>query len=108
MLEKIKNLVSESLKERSETGEFYAFSERVFCFQETRVTNLEDALYEPALCLVLQGSKQTILGERQLHLVAGDTVLISHHVPVRARINQASETMPYVEPVPGLEAVINE
>jgi len=96
MLEEIKNIVTKCLNEKSVTGDFYAFSERVFCFRETGVTNLEDTFYEPALCLVLQGSKQTILGERQLRLSAGDTVLISHHVPVRARITNASETKPYM------------
>ncbi|MBV7266119.1 AraC family transcriptional regulator [Erythrobacter sp. WH131] len=56
---------------------------------------MRDTMYEPALCLILQGAKQTIIDGRKLSLTAGDTVLISHHVPVQAQITKASEHEPY-------------
>lgn len=75
---------------------YHAFSEAVFCFQETNRSDLRDTLYEPALCLILQGGKQTIVDGRTLDLAQGDTVLISHHVPVQAQITDASADRPYL------------
>lgn len=53
-------------------------------------------MYEPALCVVLQGTKLTSLDNRSLRLSAGDSVIISHHVPVYAKITQASTEAPYL------------
>jgi AraC-like DNA-binding protein len=47
------------------------------------------ALYEPVLCLVLQGRKDVSIGERTLSLGVGDCLLVSHDVPVSSRITQA-------------------
>lgn len=49
----------------------------------------ESTLYEPVLCLILQGSKEVSIGEHT-HLVGpGDCLLVSHDVPVRSRVTRA-------------------
>lgn len=56
-------------------------------------------LYEPVLCLILQGRKDVTIGERTLSLGSGDCLLVSHDVPVSSRITQA----PYQSPVMDLD-----
>ncbi|QLC26433.1 AraC family transcriptional regulator [Parasphingopyxis algicola] len=95
MLEGIKSRVDQIFRDRAEDGDFFELSEDVFCFRERQTSELRNTMYEPALCLIVQGAKQTIIDGGKLALSAGDTVLISHHVPVQAQITEASESCPY-------------
>jgi AraC-like DNA-binding protein len=49
----------------------------------------EACLYEPVLCLILQGRKQVTLGEQTLSFGRGACLLVSHDVPVSSRITKA-------------------
>ncbi|MEM7587316.1 MAG: AraC family transcriptional regulator [Acidobacteriota bacterium] len=62
----------------------------------TEPTVFESMLYSPSLCLILQGSKETSFGEHNLRLCAGDAIVVSHHIPVVARVTEASERAPYL------------
>lgn len=53
-------------------------------------------VYEPSVCLILQGSKETIIGEDRLTLSAGQSVVVSHMVPCISQIVQATPAQPYV------------
>lgn len=53
---------------------------------------LDASLYEPVLCLILQGRKQVSIGDQTLSFGAGECLLVSHDLPVRSRITKA----PYV------------
>lgn len=50
---------------------------------------LEASLYEPVLCLILQGRKQVSLGAETFSFGPGECLLVSHHLPVRSRITKA-------------------
>lgn len=52
-------------------------------------TAFEATIYEPVLCLILQGRKKTTFGERTFDLGAGECLLVSHDLPVVSRITQA-------------------
>lgn len=52
-------------------------------------SSFEASLYEPVLCLVLQGRKQVAIGERTLSVGPGECLLVSHDLPVRSRITKA-------------------
>jgi AraC-like DNA-binding protein len=52
-------------------------------------TAFEASIYEPVLCLILQGRKKTSFGERTLDMGAGECLLVSHDLPVVSRITQA-------------------
>jgi AraC-like DNA-binding protein len=52
----------------------------------------EASLYEPVLCLILQGRKQVSIGDRTLSFGTGECLLVSHDLPVCSRIT----TAPYV------------
>jgi AraC-like DNA-binding protein len=49
----------------------------------------EPSLYEPVLCLVLQGSKQVSIGEQTLSFGPGECLLVSHDLPVCSRVTRA-------------------
>ena len=85
-----------ALQEKKDGSAFHSFSEDVFCIREVDISELNETLYEPALCVILQGEKQTNLDNRTLRLATGDSIIISHHVPVYARITRASVEAPYL------------
>jgi AraC-like DNA-binding protein len=57
---------------------------------------IEAAIYEPVLCLILQGSKVTSIGDQSVKLSAGDALLVSHDLPVVSAITEASANEPYL------------
>ncbi len=63
---------------------------------ETSPTKLEAMIYDPVVCLVLQGAKETCVGDRCIRFGAGDSLIVSHTVPVVAAVTAASEAEPYV------------
>ena len=65
-------------------------------YQRDAISGLEAAIYEPLICLILQGSKTTAIGDTQVTLRAGDALLVRHDLPVVSRITQASAQSPYV------------
>ena len=58
-------------------------------------TTLDCTLYNPAVGLVLQGRKESILGDRTLRFGAGQSVIVSHDLPVVSQVTEASPSAPY-------------
>ena len=56
----------------------------------------EARVYDPVVCLILQGRKETRSGERVVKFGAGDSLIVSHSLPVMAAITEASPERPYV------------
>lgn len=52
-------------------------------------SSLEASLYEPVLCLILQGRKEVSIGEQTLSVGPGECLLVSHDLPVCSRITMA-------------------
>jgi len=52
-------------------------------------SSFDATLYEPVLCLILQGRKQISLGEETWSFGPGECLLVSHDLPVRSRITKA-------------------
>lgn len=63
---------------------------------QEQVSEIDGTLYEPVLCLVLQGRKETSIGEQSADLGPGDALLVSHDLPVMSRITKASRQEPYL------------
>lgn len=59
-------------------------------------TRLEAMLYDPVVCLVLQGCKETYIESRRIRFGAGDSLIVSHSLPVVAAVTEASRQRPYV------------
>jgi AraC-like DNA-binding protein len=53
-------------------------------------------LYQPLLCLVLQGAKQSSLGTRNVTFGAMQSLIVSIDLPTQSRVVQASAAAPYV------------
>lgn len=53
-------------------------------------------IYRPVLCLVVQGAKELILGQRRLVMRAGQSMIVSHDLPVTTQILEASRSKPYL------------
>lgn len=52
-------------------------------------SSFEASMYEPILCLILQGRKQVSIGEQTFSFGPGECLLVSHDLPVRSRITKA-------------------
>jgi AraC-like DNA-binding protein len=59
-------------------------------------SSIEALVYHPVVCLVLQGSKVTSIGDQTVELTPGDALVVSHDLPVVSRILMASRQEPYL------------
>lgn len=63
--------------------------ESLLLLRQDSPSPLEATLYEPVLCLILQGAKQVSIGEQTLSFGPGECLLVSHVLPVSSRITEA-------------------
>jgi AraC-like DNA-binding protein len=61
----------------------------VVLLRHDALTALDASLYEPVLCLILQGRKQVSIGEQTLSFGPGECLLVSSDLPVCSRITRA-------------------
>lgn len=59
-------------------------------------TGQDATVYRPLLCLVLQGAKEVSTASRTLRVGQGQSLVVSHALPVVSRITKAAVDMPYV------------
>lgn len=64
--------------------------------RHTRPTGFEATLYQPLVCLIVQGAKSTTAGDQTVTLSEGRCVVVSHDLPVVSRIYRASRSTPYL------------
>lgn len=69
-----------------------------------RPTPIEATCYQPVICLILQGSKEIEFGPRRVRAGRGQSIIVSHDLPIRTRIVEASAARPYLVAVVRLEA----
>ena len=60
--------------------------DRLLLLRRRSPSSLEASLYEPVLCLILQGRKEVSIGEQTLSFGPGECLLVSHDLPVCSRI----------------------
>ena len=60
------------------------------------ISGLDATVYRPLLCLILQGAKEVGSSQRTLTVRAGQSLIVSHTLPVISRITEASEDQPYI------------
>ena len=64
--------------------------------RHNHTTVQEATLYQPLLCLVLQGAKEVGTIARTLKIADGQSLLVSHTLPVTSRITEAQPSRPYI------------
>ncbi|MCW3781683.1 AraC family transcriptional regulator [Defluviimonas salinarum] len=78
----------------------------LFILRKETVSSFEAVIYQPVICLILQGAKETFVGDQGARLQAGDALLVSHDVPVVSRITKASATEPYLALILSLDLAL--
>ena len=56
----------------------------------------EHSSYDPLLCLVLQGAKESALGHERIRFGAGEALIVSLDLPTVSQVVEASPSRPYV------------
>lgn len=74
---------------RTESGDGARPMPGLLVLRQDAPSTLESSLYEPVLCLILQGRKHVSLGDETLSFGPGECLLVSHALPVRSRITKA-------------------
>ena len=67
----------------------------LYAFSSRNTTACSASIYEPIMCLVLQGAKEAYVADRVIRYQAGDVLIVSHALPVDSAIIQASPEAPY-------------
>lgn len=65
-------------------------------YNSSTVNEFATVIYEPSLCLVIQGSKALIIGDENYSYDPSRYLLASVHIPARVRIMEASDEKPYL------------
>lgn len=68
----------------------------MFFLRQSAPTGQDATVYRPLLCLVLQGGKEVSTTSRTLDVGQGQSLVVSHALPVVSRITKAAADMPYV------------
>lgn len=92
----LSSLIALSARYRSETSEKSAPLPQLSVYAREATSDIEASIYEPVMCLILQGAKTASLGAQTVELTPGDALLVSHDLPVVSRITRASRDAPYL------------
>ena len=76
---------------------------RVILMTTTETTAFSPGICQPALCLVLQGAKEVMIGERLLRYDTSGYFIVSLELPATARIVEANRAAPYIAVALGLD-----
>ncbi len=79
---------------------------RVSLFQSFARTTLQPVLYEPMLCVVIQGAKAVTIGDRRLRYDPASYAIGSVEIPVTSGVIEASAQRPYRAVSLGLDRAI--
>ena len=90
--ERLKHLSKQLLARENETSGRILPAAHIF--QREDVTVFEAVVYNPVICLILQGRKEMNVGDMCVELNEGDVLLVSHDLPVVSKITQASAERP--------------
>lgn len=92
-LERLKHLSTELIAQENISSSRILPAAQIF--QRRDVTVFEAVVYNPVICLILQGRKEMKVGDLFVELNEGDVLLVSHDLPVVSKITQASAKRPY-------------
>ncbi|UFH60486.1 AraC family transcriptional regulator [Sulfurovum mangrovi] len=73
----------------------YTPMEQLCFYYKTEPTDMLATVYEPSLCIIVQGAKEVGVGEELIPYDPDKYLLASVHMPARVRITEASPQKPY-------------
>lgn len=72
----------------------------------TRTTPISPTLYHPVICLILQGAKAVEFGDRRVECRTGQSIVVSHDLPIQSQITTATVQRPYVALILDLDVAL--
>lgn len=69
---------------------------RVLIYRVDDLTAAAGLIYEPVVCLVLQGRKRTFIGDRVLEYGAGEYIVVAAELTAMGQVCQATSDEPYL------------
>jgi AraC-like DNA-binding protein len=94
LLKQLQILSEHYLDKNSDVSAKYLPALHVFLREE--VSEFEAIVYNPVICLILQGNKEIHIGTQSVSLARGDALLVSHDLPITSKITAASPEAPYL------------
>ena len=70
--------------------------DRLFLVRSSTTTTPMPNIYQPLLCLGVQGGKQVVLGDQVFSYAPGRCGIVTHDLPVTGRIVEATPDKPYL------------
>lgn len=99
----LSRLIDMSIRYSNETAENFQQLPGLSIYRRDAISDIEGSIYKPVICLILQGSKVTSIGDQVVELRPGDALLVSHDLPVVSRITKASVREPYLAVILSLD-----
>jgi len=78
----------------------------LYVHRQAKPNAFESTLYHPVICLNLQGRKQVMIGDRSVISGPGESLIVSHDLPVAARVMDASSERPYLAIIVALDIAL--
>lgn len=78
----------------------------LYVHRQTNPSSFEATIYHPVICLNLQGRKEVVIGDRSADFGVGQSLIVSHDLPVAARVTEASPEHPYLAMIVTLDIAI--
>lgn len=95
-MDKIEQLKEKIIKLYQEPGYYNTSIQGFKISKREEPTELKKCFYTPLAILILQGSKQTIFGEREFTFGAGQYMVCSVDIPLMSRIKNATKENPCI------------
>lgn len=91
-----KNLVTYIQEKNQQEGSVKTDIPSLYFYSTKSLLETLSVIYEPSLCMILQGSKSVSLGEQVYEYNPFKYLLSSTHIPAKIKINEASTEIPFV------------
>ena len=96
MIEQLKDAVGKAFNSKRVDDGLLFPADGLILVKHARTTDWADTVYEPNLCIVLNGAKDTRVGSDVFHIAAGRALIVSHHLPVSSHVVKAKPDEPYL------------
>lgn len=91
-----KNLITYIQEKSQKEGSIKTDVPSLYFYSTKSLLETLSVIYEPSLCVILQGSKSVSLGEQTYEYNPFKYLLSSTHIPAKIKINEASREIPFV------------
>lgn len=95
-MDRIEQLKEKIIKLYHEPGYYETSIQGLKVSKREEPTELKKCFYTPLVILILQGSKQTIFGDREFTFGAGQYMVCSVDIPLMSRIKTATKEKPCI------------